>query len=70
MTETMMDKNGTPFEVGAALQSTQSVGEAGIINCIAIHGNTATFTRDRFGEDDFKINQDSLNSSEWVVLDN
>jgi len=64
----MKDKNGTPFEVGAALQSTQSVGEAGIINCIAIHGDTATFTRDRFGEKDFKIDQNSLNLSQWVVI--
>ena len=63
----MTDKNGTQFEVGSALQSTQSVGDAGIISCIAIHGKTATFSRDRMSDNDFKINQDSLNSSEWVV---
>ena len=67
MEDTMKDKNGTQFKVGACLQSTQSIGDAGLISCIAINGDTATFTRDRFGEEPFKINQNSMNTSKWVV---
>ena len=65
----MTDSNGTPFKVGSALQSSQATNkEALVISCIAIHGNTATFTKDRIGCDDFKHNQDSMNSSKWVVI--
>ena len=64
----MKDKNGTPFDVGDALQSMQSVGDAGIVTCIAIHGKTATFSRGMMNEEDFKLDQNSMNSSEWIVL--
>ena len=65
----MKDKNGMSFEIGAALQSTQSIGDAGIIICIDIKGDVATFTtRDRFGKDDFKFDQSLINSSEWELV--
>ena len=63
----MKDKNGTSFEVGSSLQSIQSTQGAGTINCIAINGNTATFSRDESGEKYFNLDQNNINSSEWVV---
>jgi len=67
----MKDKNGTWFTSGAKLQSTQSSGNAGIIQCTRILDNVATFVRIlQLPVYEFNMTQESMNKSLWVVREN
>ena len=68
----MTDKNGNQVAVGCEQQSSESINDAGIIECIKIEGNVATFRKKRFTslpmETTFVLAQQSLTNSKWIVL--
>jgi hypothetical protein len=63
----MTDHYGNPFAVGSELQSTQSLGKDGIVDCIKIEQDVAVFRVRETGEE-LRITQQSIDSlSSWIV---
>ena len=66
----MRDSQGSEIKIGALLKSRETKINKPNIKCIDINKNIATFKYldNPFGDEAFKLDQNSLNQPCWVII--